>query len=103
MRAALKQRRVDLGLTRTEVSRRMGRDDSTISKLESSKMGLTVEVLVAWAAALNAQVEVTTPEPTSAMRTQFSRLFRIWQRLDPFQRGRVLGVAETLMKEEGHE
>ena len=55
--AALVARRIDLGLSQTEVAARMGTSQSAVARLESGQSDLRLSTLERYAAALGQQLD----------------------------------------------
>lgn len=55
--AELEARRVDLGLTQTEVAARMGTSQSAVARLESGEADIRLSTLERYAAALSHELE----------------------------------------------
>jgi predicted transcriptional regulator len=53
----LEERRVDLGLTQTEVAARMGTSQSAVARLESGEADIRLSTLERYAAALSQELE----------------------------------------------
>jgi transcriptional regulator with XRE-family HTH domain len=62
--AALVARRVDLGLSQTEVAARMGTSQSAVARLESGLSDVRLSTLERYAAAVGQQLDWQLEDPT---------------------------------------
>lgn len=56
MRAALRRRRIELGLTQSDLSERMGRSQDYVSVLENQSSNPNVATLMMWVRALDGEL-----------------------------------------------
>jgi len=108
----LKELRIESNVSQKQLAQVIGYDQATISKYELDKCIPTSDVVVSLAKFFNVSTDyllgleddfgTKTYSPTIKLHTQkeLSEIQKAYDNLNPFNQGKVLGIAEQLLEEQ---